>query len=240
MFMKKLRFLAPVILLLSMSGCVKNTEEPYTETENYLEQIYGKNFTFEDSPEIPESDDICYTFSDDEGIECHVYSAANSDENGDLTYYTVEDYQVAWLESHPELYSPLTDSDRKTVPVWDKQENYIHSVRFTVYFENYDDIEPAVSFVDGVLSSIPKINDSEETVTEKNLPVIHSESPAVDFCCPYLPENSDTVMFFPFGADYENDVRKTTENLQNFFSEHESEYVEPETNPPAGFSTIPE
>ena len=64
--MKKVFFISAVLALM-LCGCTVKDEITQENAENYLSQLYNRKFSLSDSYE--NNGNICYTFTDEEGVQ---------------------------------------------------------------------------------------------------------------------------------------------------------------------------
>lgn len=238
--MKKFRLLfVPALILLMLSGCGERNEISSSRAGEYLNKLYNKKFSYIDTETTEREDgrsDICYTFKDEDGIPCHVFFTPDGDTD-DWQYHVTEDYQVTYLNAHPELYSGLTDSEWVVRPSWNMGDNMINSVRFTVYYDKYEEIEEAVRFADGFLGEVESIV-SENMGGIKNPPEIYSEGAVVGFGCDYIPTNPDVFMYFPLGSSYISNGDSVINTLQVHYNGLDPADII--YQPPVDFSSVPD
>ncbi len=238
--MKKTALLIlPALVMIFLTGCGERNEVSSSKAGDYLSKLYDRKFSYIDTKTIKRDDgrnDICYNFEDEDGIACHVFCTADGD-GKDWKYHITEDYQVMYLNSHPEIYKNLVSGDYVVNPVWTIGDDMINSVRFTVYYSDYNDIESAVRFAENAISGTESII-SQKIGEIRNPPDIYSEGAAVGFSCEYIPTNLDVVMYFPLGDTYVLSGDNLISRLQNHYNSLDPNDII--YQPPTDFSSVPE
>lgn len=235
--MKKVFFISAVLALM-LCGCTVKDEITQENAENYLSQLYNRKFSLSDSYE--NNGNICYTFTDEEGVQCHFciesFNIPTSTGKNQVSYRISEDYQVMYLKAHPEIYQALSDMDM--IPTWNEGDNMINSVRFSFRYDTYEDIESLVNDVSETVLSVPKITSADNII---NPPEVYSECAVMDFYCPYLSENSDVEMYFPMINKYVEmqNAEDIISQLQEHFNSEGVEYDD-SWQKTYDFSTVPE
>ncbi|MBR1592117.1 MAG: hypothetical protein IJ666_03800 [Ruminococcus sp.] len=230
-------FMVSAVLALISCGCAEQDKISQEEAADYLGQLYDRNFSLAETSE--NDSDICYIFTDEDGVQCHFFVEAtnvpSSTEESEISYRITEDYQVMYLKAHPEYYQALSGMDM--IPSWSEGDT-VNSVRFTVMYNTYDDIESVVNKAAEAVSSVPKIESADNIA---NPPLVYSECAAIDFYCPYLSENSDVQMYFPMISKYvkTQSAEDIISQLQEHFNSEGVEYDDSWQKAP-DFSTVPE
>ena len=144
-----------------LSGCEDKRDMTVLEAEKYIEDLYGEDFTLESRERLPGCHDNeyrkCYTFKDSSGVHCHVLFDIEHTDMG-WHYRISEDYQVAYIIAHEELYQQVMDSAYYPETKW-VQTSFRDRGGIVLYYDTYDDIAPAVRFAESKLSEIPRISD---------------------------------------------------------------------------------
>ncbi|MBR0141399.1 MAG: hypothetical protein IJM19_04040 [Ruminococcus sp.] len=237
--MKKSFLFAVLIISAVMScGCAAKNGISQEKAADYISQLYNRKFTLVNS--VGEQGNLCYTFADEEGIQCHfvleTYHIPTDDELMPDTYYTItEDYQVMYMKAHPETYQNIS---AEMIPTWNEGENMINSVRFTLNYKSCEDIEPLVNDVYEKISSVPKLTPADNISDSMG---VCSECAVIDFYCPYLSENPDVQMYFPMINKYTGitPAEDIISQLQAQFSKEGVSYDD-SWQKSNDFSTIPE
>lgn len=201
-----------------LTGCEDRRDITVLEAEEYLEALYGLDFTLDSRERLPGCHDNeyrkRYTFRDPEGTECRVFFDIEHTDKG-WHYRVSEDYQVSYVIAHPELYQRLMDSGYYPEERW-VQTSFRSRGGIVLYYDTYEDIAPAVAFASEVLGGIPQI--SGNSPEDMSLPYsVASDTAKVFFAQHGTEPDADSVWYlsFPLTAGTYNDSAAVTAGLQS-------------------------
>lgn len=181
------------VLMLPAAGCEDKKDVTVNQADDYLTKIYGKEFELSERCRLPGCHDNeyrkYYLFKDPEGIECHVFFDIEHTSDG-WHYDVTEDYQVKYIEAHPESYSSLTNSDRD-IRLETRDFSFHSTAKLVVRYSDYEDISSAVNYADEKIKEVNRIYDPSPD------PII-LEGPIS------IKSETVKVVFRPFGNDEED------------------------------------
>ncbi len=187
---RTLLILTCTVLMLPAEGCEDKKDVTVDQAADYLTKIYGKEFKLSERCRLPGCHPNeyrkYYLFKDPDGIECHVFFDVEHSTDG-WHYDVTEDYQVKYLENHPEIYSSLAEGNRD-VKLESRDFSFHSMAKLVVHYSDYDDISSAVNFASDKLSSVSRIYDPSPD------PII-LEGPIS------IKSETVKVVFRPYGAD---------------------------------------
>lgn len=215
--MKKFAIICAAVVSASLiTGCEPKNQINAHDVKSYMEDLYGIGFKVNGREFIDESKnypDTIYNLTDENGIECHAFTTLEHMYIGSRINIS-EDYQVAYLQAHPELYEPLFDSDRSVTAEWGSNEyNKLTDVTFYVEFNDYDDIEKAVDFVYDKLSAIEPIYPDGRPDVDG--PDIRNIAPIIEFSD--SPHHNFPFLNFPLGYEKLTEKGVFLEDLQSSY-----------------------
>lgn len=201
-----------------MTGCEDRRDMTVLEAEQYLEALYGADFTLDSRERLPGCHDNeyrkSYTFRDPDGTSCRVFFDIEHTDKG-WHYKISEDYQVSYLIAHPELYQRLMDSGYYPEERW-VQTSFRDRGGIVLYYDTYGDIASAVTFAADVLEGIPQISSNKPD--QVSAPYSVASDTAKVYFAQYGSEpdtESAWYLTFPLMPGTYNDSSAVTAGLQS-------------------------
>ncbi len=194
---------AGIYAALALCGCGNSNphnEIPEEELAVFLEKKYGDGFTLTEKEELSDGrgKDIVYTFESESGITSHISKVFSGGFMG-YSYSYTDDYPVAYLREHSELIEGLLDGPYETERI-DSESQHCLASAYTLYFDGYGDIVPALEFIEDFLREAEPVPDSGYTLPNAK---ISSRRPQVTIGNREAGNSSFGVYyFFPTASDH--------------------------------------
>ncbi len=218
--------LLSAVMLSALTGCEDFINANVKQVGDYLGQYYNKTFEYVRTITISGQDarptDKCYVFRDEEGVTCRAYINYSGENSGSNV---TEDYQVAYIRSHPELLYGFEGIGTGHDIVQTVSDVDLNTFTYRIYFDTYDSIDPVVRTASEVLRNIPPINPLDTVFVQSPLTV---SSITPDVC--FVQSGTDTAcgrpVEFRIGrqTDYSPDGYIT--DVQNHYN-YNIAYAEP-------------
>lgn len=248
--MKKITaILAAVFMLTALTGCEDFMNANVKQVGDYLDQYYNKTFEYIRTITISGQDeratDRCYVYRDEDGITCRAYIRYSGDATGSSV---TEDYQVAYMQAHPELLYGFDGIGTGHDIVQTVSDVDLNTFTYRIYFDSYDSIDPVVRTASDVLNDVPPINPLDTVFVQSTL-TVNSIAPNISFVqsgtdtpcgrpidfrigrqSDYSPDGyiSDVQTHYNYGVVYEEPVQDIQpEPEYQEYEEEQQEWQEP-------------
>lgn len=218
--------LISAVMLAVLTGCEEFINANVKQVGDYLGQYYNKTFEYVRTITISGQDgrqtDKCYVFRDEEGITCRAYINYSGDTTGSSV---TEDYQVSYMQAHPELLYSFDGIGTGHDVVQTVSDVDLNNYTYRIYFSSYDSIDPVVRSATEALDNVPPINPLDTVFVQSTLTV---NSIAPNIC--FVQSGTDTAcgrpVEFRIGrqTDYSPDGYIT--DIQNHYN-YNIAYAEP-------------
>ena len=173
--------LISAVMLAVLTGCEEFINANVKQVGDYLGQYYNKTFEYVRTITISGQDgrqtDKCFVFRDEEGITCRAYINYSGDTTGSSV---TEDYQVSYMQAHPELLYSFDGIGTGHDVVQTVSDVDLNSYTYRIYFSSYDSIDPVVRSATEALDNVPPINPLDTVFVQSTL-TVNSIAPNICF-----------------------------------------------------------